>query len=217
MGFDPLADARRKTETNRQILECGFRIFSQRAISKITMAEVAEAAGIGVATLYRYYRTKQALVMGVNAWIWDRVLQESIAKLQAAERSGWTAVTEYTFFLDRFLDLYHNHPDILRFNQFFNVYVRLESIPEDARKAFASVTGALEDYFHKVFLKARQDGSLRTDVAENDMFWASLHLMMAAVTRHAVGLVYDAGIDPDRELALLKNMLLDRYAVTTKL
>ena len=57
MGFDPLADARRKTETNRQILECGFRIFSQRAISKITMAEVAEAAGIGVATRTVRYPT----------------------------------------------------------------------------------------------------------------------------------------------------------------
>ena len=41
-------------------------------------------------------------------------------------------------------------------------------------------------------------------------------LMLAAVTRYAVGLVYDAGVDPEREILLLKKMLLREYVTETK-
>ena len=58
-----------------------------------------------------------------------------------------------------------------------------------------------------------QDGTLRTDVPEKKMFSLTLHLMLAAVTRYAVGLLYDAGIDPEEELTELKDMLMRRYTV----
>ena len=43
------------------------------------------------------------------------------------------------------------------------------------------------------------------------MFAATLHLMLAAATRYAVGLVYLDGSDPEQELRLLKNMFLREY------
>ena len=35
--------------------------------------------------------------------------------------------------------------------------------------------------------------------------------MLAIATRYAVGLVYDAGVSPERELIAQKEMLLARY------
>ena len=53
MGFDPKQDALQKEETNRRILDAGFSIFSEMNIDKVSMAKVADKAGIGVATVYR--------------------------------------------------------------------------------------------------------------------------------------------------------------------
>ena len=45
------------------------------------------------------------------------------------------------------------------------------------------------------------------------MFSSVFHIMLAAITRYAVGLVYDANIDPIQELYLLKKMLMREYTV----
>ena len=47
MGFDPKQDALQKEETNRRILDAGFCIFSEKSIDKVSMANVANKAGIG--------------------------------------------------------------------------------------------------------------------------------------------------------------------------
>ena len=67
MGFDPKQDALQKEETNRRrILDASFCIFSEMSIDKVSMANVANKAGIGIATLYRHYRTKPELVVAVG-------------------------------------------------------------------------------------------------------------------------------------------------------
>ena len=59
---------------------------------------------------------------------------------------------------------------------------------------------------------AKQDGTLRTDIPEQKIFSTTLHLMLAAVTRYAVGLIYQGG-EPEEELTALKEMLMQRYTV----
>ena len=44
------------------------------------------------------------------------------------------------------------------------------------------------------------------------MFSTVLHLMMAVVTRYAVGLVYNDGTDPEKELLLQKKMLMNEFS-----
>ena len=60
-------------------------------------------------------------------------------------------------------------------------------------------------------MMGRRDGTLCTDYPEEVIFSATLHLMLAVVTRYAVGLVYDAGVDPEQELLLQKRMLLREF------
>lgn len=43
------------------------------------------------------------------------------------------------------------------------------------------------------------------------MFLSIVHLMLAAVTRYAVGLVYEKDIESGKELILLKNMLMREF------
>ena len=52
-----------------------------------------------------------------------------------------------------------------------------------------------------------------TDVPEEEIFSTTLHLMLAAATRYAVGLIYQGG-DPEEELTALKEMLMERYTIT---
>ena len=53
----------------------------------------------------------------------------------------------------------------------------------------------------------------RSGITETGMMTAILHLMLAAVTRYAVGLVYlpEGSENPRKELSTLKNMIIREY------
>lgn len=54
------------------MLDEGFRLFAEKGIEVVPMLDVAKACGIGVATLYRYYNTKLALVLAIGTREWEK-------------------------------------------------------------------------------------------------------------------------------------------------
>ena len=209
MGVNLELNALQKEVTRQRILEAGFRIFAEKSIDKVTMNDVAEAAGIGVATVYRYYGSKTLLVQAISARVWDNYTKGM--RIDSEREVRMTAAEEFEFYLESFLDLYRNHKSILRFNQFYNVYIQNEGISEEEKRPFTDVIHALERRFETVYNKSQRDGTLRTDLPEKRMFATSLHLMLAAVTRYAVGLAYTEETDAEEELKTLKELLLHRF------
>ena len=208
MGINPELNELQKEVTRQRILETGFRVFAEGTIEKVKMSDVAKAGGVGTTTVYRYYKTKPELVLAISTWAWERYLNQVIRKIDSVEL---TAAEEYEYFLDTFLDMYRNHRNLLRFNQFFNVYVQNEEIPLEVMKPYFEVVKKLEDRFAALYERAEKDHTIRTDIPAKEMLLTSMHLMLAAVTRYAVGLVYEGGMDPEKELVLQKNMLLREF------
>ena len=208
MGVNPELNELQKEVTRQRILETGFRVFAEGTIEKVKMSDVAKAGGVGTTTVYRYYKTKPELVLAISTWAWERYLNQVIRKIDSVEL---TAAEEYEYFLDTFLDMYRNHRNLLRFNQFFNVYVQNEEIPLEVMKPYFEVVKKLEDRFAALYERAEKDHTIRTDIPAKEMLLTSMHLMLAAVTRYAVGLVYEGGMDPEKELVLQKNMLLREF------
>ena len=66
MGRNPEADARARASRRQQLIEDAFHIFAEKTIDKLSMNEVADACGVGIATLYRHFSTKNALVLAVS-------------------------------------------------------------------------------------------------------------------------------------------------------
>ena len=211
MSRSPILDEQMKEATRQKIMETALRVFSEKTIDAVNMAEIAKEANVGQGTIYRLFDKKPDLVLSVGAWAWTQYWARNSRKV---DTSGMTAAEVFEFYLESFIDLYRNHRDILRFNQYFNTYVKREGLPGDRMQPYMNVIESLEQRFHQNFLLGQRDGTLRTDIPEKEMFSSTLHLMLAAVTRYSVGLVYDAGIDPEEELELLKRMLMQEYTIT---
>ncbi|MCR5108484.1 MAG: TetR/AcrR family transcriptional regulator [Lachnospiraceae bacterium] len=196
-------------------LEKGYNLMSKNTIDTVSMQEVADASGYGVATLYRYFGAKPVLVVAIARWKWMEYAQINQKSRKNKKFDNMTAAQIYEFFLDSFLELYKSHKDLLRFNQNFNIYIQSESIGSEVIKPYTDVIEKLAENFRIINQKAKKDGTMRTDVSGQEIFSTSLHIMLAAVTRYAVGLVYrpQKGFDPVKELMTLKEMLMDRYSI----
>lgn len=177
------------------------------------MANVANKAGIGIATLYRYYRTKPELVVAVGTHVWSNFIRDYTP---IRNDDKMTAVEELEFFLDSFLELYKNHKKLLCFNQFFNIYIRNEAVPKKALNSYNEMVDKLAIRFHRIYVKGENDKTLRTEMSEKAMFLSIVHLMLAAVTRYAIGLVYEKDSESYNELILLKNMIMREFSQKNK-
>ncbi len=197
----------------QRMLEAGYSLFSAKSIDKVSMPDVAKACGCGIATLYRYYSTKLSLVIAVATWAWESYLNRSSFHHPDDVREQMTAAELFDAYLDSYLELYRNHSDLLRFNQFFNIYVHGEDATAEQMAPYIEMIRRTENVFHRLYLKAEADGTVRTDIPEEEMFTETLHIMLAVTTRYAVGLVYtpEHGTGAERELVLMKQLLLKRY------
>ena len=74
------------------------------------------------------------------------------------------------------------------------------------------VVDILSERFHDLYERSKRDGTLRMDISATSLFSSTFHIMLAAVTRYAVGLVYvSEEADPEAELIMLEDLLISRY------
>lgn len=205
-----------KPAWRKLFMEKGFELFSTRSIEAVTLQDVADASGHGVATLYRYFNSKPELLLEIAAWKWGEFFRENRKRRPASGFDRRTAAEMFDFYLDSYLEVYRNYKDLLRFNQMFNIYLRSEEVERGHVDVYQGLMKPITDLVHLMYEKAKVDGTLRTDISETEMLSTTIHLMLAAVTRYAIGLVYEPadGFDDLKELESLKEMLFLRY--TTK-
>lgn len=208
-------DEREMAAKRELMLSEGFRLFSENGIAPVTMQQIADACGIGIATVYRYYNTKLSLVIAIGTRKWEEYSVYALNLRKEKNVDQMNAAGEFVFYLDFFSDLYKNHRDLLRFNQEFNNYIKHEGATAEQLKPYIASINLLGIFFHSIYEKGKVDGTVRTDLPEGKMFAATCHIMLAVAVRYAQGLLYSADNEDDRteEFDLLKEMILDKFTL----
>ena len=203
-------DAKEMAARREAILREGFRLFSEESIESVKMTDVAKAAGIGIATLYRYYSTKPELVLAINVDQWKKFTDTLEPPLDTTDK---TAAQCFSYYLDHFIQLFREFKPLLRFNQNFNSYVIHEKLGERQMEPYIKLIEMIQARCGVIYEKARTDGTVKMDMPEDKMFSYTIHVMMAVIVRYAQGLVYNAKTEETmlEELELLKTALLNQF------
>lgn len=200
-----------KQDRYDHILDAGFKLFAEKGIEPVIMNDVAKVCNVGRATLFRYFPTKTELVIAIATWKWNEFIEWHDSLKSKEEKERLTGAEYLKFFLDSFLELYRNHKDTLRFNYEFNAFVRGAKWTDEQKQPYRQMVDALGRQFHSLYERGKKDGTLNTDIPEHTMFSSTFHIMLAAVTRYAVGLAVVIDSDPESELVLLSDMVLSRF------
>jgi len=97
-----------KAHTRRNLADAAVRLFTAHGFDKVTMAQVAAAAGVSRRTAFRYFETKEDLVVHYPA-AWMGVFDQSI-KANQAEPVG-ARICEASH---RVADFIESDPDAVR-------------------------------------------------------------------------------------------------------
>ena len=208
---DAEKDAIEKSARRARLLEAGFRLMSARTIEAVKLSEIANEAGIGIATLYRYFKTKPALVIEIGTVLWKKYYVEVEKAYAARGGAVMNAAEEMEFFLDSIIELYRSHKDVLRFNRNFDTYVKHQECTAEQMRPYNEAVNVFATKFHTVYRKAKKDGTIDTRIPEKRLFVGTLYAVLSVAGKFAEGLVYppDGEHDMTEELLMLKRMIVD--------
>src|SRR5436309_3625379 len=157
---------RRDAQRNRErILEAAGRLFAERGV-QASLDDVAEAAGVGVGTVYRHYPSKDALLDE----LFENVMEEQAAFAEAAlsESDPWTG---FVSFLEHLTEGFANNR-------------ALEDVvlhPERGELRLARARERLGAPVRALVERAKAAGALSPAFEPADI--GAIHTMLAAVIR----------------------------------
>lgn len=203
------------TSRREAMLTEGFRLFAEKGIEAVPMQEVAKACHLGIATLYRYYTTKLALVLAIGERQWQDY-GDYVREVRAARHADdMNAAQELAFYLDFYIDLYQNHKDMLRFNQNFNNFMRHEGATPEQLRSYVDSINIFFSMFSSLYEKGKRDGTIRTELPKEKMFASTSHIMLAVAVRYAQGLLFSGESEADmtQEILMVKRMILREFVI----
>ena len=139
-------------------------LVAQRGLHAVTMSEIAQAAGIGRATLYKYFPDVEAILI---AWH-DRHIARHLRQLAEA-RDAATPAGRLEAVLEAFALIQHQHQDT-------ELPVALLHRGEHVARARRQ----LQDLVSELLAESAEAGSVRSDIAPHELAGYCLHALTAA-------------------------------------
>ncbi|OCS85388.1 TetR/AcrR family transcriptional regulator [Caryophanon tenue] len=149
-----------KIERREKITQAAQELFLTRGIQQVQLQDVADAVGIGIATLYRYFPNKEQLLIAVNNVIIEEMLQ-SLTRISELPISAYEQVEQI---LDYYIGLVE-HPA----HQFVTFFKAFQNFTPDAStgetyETYTRIRYEMAQTLLRVAKKGQQDGSVRTNI-----------------------------------------------------
>jgi len=207
---DPEKLKKEREERNKLILDAAFKLFVERRIEAVSIQNVADEAGIGVATVFRYYANKPDLAIEVCANEWYKAVSFLEKDRPKDYVDNLTGLERLKYSLDFYIDLYREHKDLLIYNDNFNHYIVHEHVEESRLECYRQISNPVTERFHWMYEAAKVDKSFRTDIPEEKLLRITLHTMMSACIHYAGGIIWGASDDVDYtdELIAVRDMII---------
>jgi TetR/AcrR family transcriptional regulator, cholesterol catabolism regulator len=199
-----------KQQRRQNIIEIAKDLFLEHGIQTIQMQDVATAADIGIATLFRYFPKKEYLMIAATNAITD----EMATDVGQIVEQTMTAYEKIEQILEYYLGMTKDPQ--LRLAKYFESFDLYEKIAEESPEQYAEYLSA-RSKLARILLtlgeQGKQDGSLRSDV-DLDVFIMTMvqnfssFTFKSSLTKHDTNL--STFLSADKQLAMMKDVFL-RY------
>ena len=98
------------------VTQTALACFVENGIEKTTIRDIAHRAGLTERSVYRYFATKDELVVAAAFLYWDRAKAQAAQALSAARQPGMTGVEEIRVLLRSYAGLIFTDPAGIRFS-----------------------------------------------------------------------------------------------------
>lgn len=196
-----------------RILESAFNLFSEKGIDTIAINDIAKKAEIGVASLYRYYETKDEIAIQTAIWAWKNQKAEILPKIENDEFSQKNGFEQLKFILNHFINLTETQKDFLRFIYFFDSYAVRQHIEAKRLMDYESEIIFVKELVLKAIDKGIEDKSISCKYKDSKdlLYFSIMHSLFSTAQKFSLSssmLEIDKNTNPTSQLDFLINLIL---------
>ena len=162
------------------VIEAAANTFEASGIEQCKMTDIAEAADIGVASLYRYFKTKSDIAIEVGIKYWHEA-RDKTKKVIDDNQTGFINIENM---LSMYTEQTKESEVFFQFiEQFDNFVVKLEKQPLKMND-YESAIADLIPIFESQIIKGQSDGSIDVDIDIKTTLTMMNHTLMALKQKH---------------------------------
>ncbi|MCL6606363.1 MAG: TetR/AcrR family transcriptional regulator [Paenibacillus sp.] len=209
---------KRKNELDHQkelrkeeVIQAAIEVFKISGIENTKMTEIAESAEVGVASIYRYFKTKPELVIEVAIRAWESIINTFLEGFTQPQYISLNGIQRIESLLSVFLTLYKEHKEFLRLIEEFDNYIIKEKIPPDRLSVYENTILNLMPFMVDAIEKGKKEGSIKSSIHSEEFYMTITHTLISLcqklISRNTI-LNSDQEIDGETQVKMIINMAI---------
>ena len=166
---------------NRRILDAAWKLFNERGIDRVTMAEITAGSGVQPSTMYQYFSNKDDIVWAIVG----ELMREAGRRAQETLKDAPNALARITALLELMADELTNNGEQVRFMAQFDAMYARDWPVERLLTLESQIHAQPFRWFTELVREGIKDGSLRSDLDPDLTMHAVINSVIGAQRRFA--------------------------------
>ncbi len=144
-----------------QIIHAAEKLFTEKGIYDVQMQEIAFAADVGIATLFRYFPKKELIIVAVACQVMEQ-FEKTFARIAKKNGSAYEKIEELLRHFLTFDDKENNQ--LIRFRECFESYASFRAEPLENIEQYYEVQRSMIRHLMTIIHQGKVDGSINSSV-----------------------------------------------------
>ena len=167
-----------KNKRYEKAVEVSAQLFLKNGIDSVKMTDIADECGIGVATLYRWFGTKNGITIAAMTYMWNELNKMFSGIFESEVFLSQSGIKQLNDLMRMFIVLYEAHPGFMRLLSEFDLLLISENIPKKDLKEYERSIINFYHVFENSYMMGIADGTVR-EIPDIRMFYLSFaHTLM---------------------------------------
>lgn len=201
-----------KEKRKEEVIFAALEVFKEKGIENSKMTDIAEKAEVGVASVYRYFKTKPDLAVEVAVKFWNIETSSLYNELDMDSINKLIGIDKLATILGVFINLYNNHKDFLRFLEEFDNYVIKEQISSEKLETYEKSIINLKKIIFDALEEGKKDGSVHRNV-DNEIFYITISHALVTLSQKLILrgniLKSDSTVSGESQIKLITDMAVN--------
>ena len=196
----------------QMILEQAVVEFSKNGIENTSMADVAKASEVGIASLYRYFNSKTDLVIQSTVIFWQKAEEYFIPSFLTRQFSAMSGIHQIEAIARLMIKSFSDYREFLIFLNDFETFLRKHKISRDQLIDYESEIVKIKPNITKALEKGLEDHTVRLNYSVEETYFTLSQLLVSFAQKLAVysDILSGEGIfDATKMMETAVNMIID--------
>ncbi len=202
----------KKLERRRNMIQTAKRLFAEYGFEKTTMQKIADEAGVGVATLFRYFPKKEHLIIEVVKEVIEQLVPH-FEMIIASDKKGIEKIDDVLTAYIQYISKENN--DSTKLLEAFDLYVAFRPIEKNLLEEINRAYGKIGNIVREIVKEGKHDGSIRLSLNDDTDASTLLNMFGTAVKKYSLySILLEDMIVPvprKNDLIAMKNILLSHF------